>query len=151
MTDKVTLTNISTFVNDSSAATTYNNNLAAITSGFDNTLSLNGLAPNQMQANLDMNSFQILNLPPPGTVNSPARLADVVTNPTITVPAVGTFGATVPYLNGTNTWSGTQTFNSPVIHGSTDTFNGAATFNSSATFTSPLTGSAIVTGTNRHS
>ena len=99
MTDKVTLTPISTFVNDSSAATAYNNNLATITSGFDQCLFLNGTAPNQMQSQLDMNSNQIINLPAPSSINSPARLQDVVTNPTITVPTVGTSGATVPLLN----------------------------------------------------
>lgn len=33
--------------------------------------------PNSMDNNLDMNSFQILNLPAPATQNSPARLRDV--------------------------------------------------------------------------
>ena len=33
--------------------------------------------PNSMNNNLDMNSFQILNLPAPATQNSPARLRDV--------------------------------------------------------------------------
>ena len=77
MTDKVTLTNISTFVNDTSAATTYNANLAAITSGFDECLFLNGTAPNQMQSNLDMNSNRILNLPYPASSTEPVRLIDL--------------------------------------------------------------------------
>lgn len=114
MTDKVTLTPIGTFVNDTTAVNTYNNNLTTITSGFDGCLFLNGTAPNQMQSTLDMNSNRIINLPAPGSITEPARLQDVVTNPTITVPPTGTSGATVPYLNGNNTWSGTQTFNAAV-------------------------------------
>jgi len=79
MTDKVTLANVSSFQNDSSAVATVNANSAAITTAIDNTLSRDGTTPNQMNSELDMNSFQIINLPPPASSNSPARLADVVT------------------------------------------------------------------------
>lgn len=110
MADKVTLSNVTTFVNDSIAVTTINNNNAAITAAIDNTLSLNGQVPNQMQANLDMNSNHILNLPAPSSPNEPPRLIDVVSNPTIVVPGTGTSGHVVPFLDGNNTWSGTNTF-----------------------------------------
>ena len=65
--------------------------------------------------NLDMNSNQILNLPSPATTHSPARLIDVVSNPTISVPPVGTSGATVPLMNGNNTWSGINTFTANTV------------------------------------
>lgn len=40
-----------------------NANFATIEAAFENTLSRDGTAPNMMQANLDMNSYRILNLP----------------------------------------------------------------------------------------
>lgn len=110
MTDKITLTQLSSLENETTAINQINGNSVTIVAGFDNTLSRDGTSPNQMGANLDMNSFQILNLPSPGTVNSPARLVDVSTNPTITVPPTGTSGSTVPFLNGNNTWSGTNNY-----------------------------------------
>src|SRR5260370_30224305 len=95
-----------------------------------------------MFATLDMNSFQVLNLPSPATVNSPARLVDVVTNPTITVPAVGTSGAVVGLLNtnttesGNNTYSGTNSFTGPSnTFTNTVTMNGTVNFASLPTFT----------------
>lgn len=129
MTDKITLTQLSSLENETTAINQINGNSVTIVAGFDNTLSRNGTSPNQMGASLDMNSFQILNLPSPGTINSPARLIDVTTNPTISVPPTGTSGSTVPYLNGNNTWSGTNTYTS------TTTFNGTVTLPVSSVFT----------------
>lgn len=114
MAENVSLTSISGTSNLTTLANNINNNNAAITSAFTDVLSRSGVSPNQMNASLDMNSNQIINLPPPATINSPARLADVTTNPTITVPSVGTSGATVPLLNGNNTWSGTNTYTATV-------------------------------------
>lgn len=79
MTDKVNLTNLVNLQNETTAVNAINNNNAAIISAMDNTLSLDGTAPNQMQDNFDMNSFQILNLPTPATANSPLRLQDLET------------------------------------------------------------------------
>lgn len=111
---KITLSSLSNLQNETTAVGVINNNSAVITTAFDNTLSRDGTSPNQMGANLDMNSNQILNLPAPATVNSPARLIDVVSNPTITVPSIGTSGAFVGLLNGNNTYSGTSTFTNTV-------------------------------------
>lgn len=107
---KITLTDLANLQNENTAVNAINTNNTIIELAFDNTLSRDGTAPNQMVGNLDMNSNQIINLPPPGSNNSPARLVDVVTNPTITVPPTGTSGGTVPFLNGTNFWSGGQYF-----------------------------------------
>ena len=90
MADKVTLASVATFQNDTSAVAAINNNNALITTAFDNTLSRDGTSPNQMGSNLDMNNNQILNLPAPATVNSPARLIDVASNPTIVIPTIPT-------------------------------------------------------------
>ena len=145
MTDKVNLNTVSTFVNDTTAVSVFNNNVSAITSGFDNTLSLTPVAGtnNSMNGNLDMNSNQILNLPSPASMNSPARLVDVASNPTISVPPVGTSGATVPLLNANNTWtaSTTQTFGNELVSGLL-TVNGSTTLNS----TLSVVGNSIYTG-----
>jgi hypothetical protein len=114
---KITLTPVSNPQNLTSLASTINANNTVIQTAFDNTLSRDGTSPDQMTSNLDMNSNQILNLPAPATMNSPARMQDVASNPTVTVPAVGTSGAAVGLLNtgwtqsGNNTWSGSNTFN----------------------------------------
>lgn len=57
--------------------TAYNANNALIEAAFDNTLSRDGSTPNQMEANIDMNSHRVLNLSAPSTQSDAARLADV--------------------------------------------------------------------------
>src|SRR5258708_6939655 len=70
-----------------------------------------------MSSTLDMNNNQIINLPFPTTLNSPARLQDVTNAQNITIISAltGTSGHTVPFLDGTNTWSGIQTFNAGIL------------------------------------
>src|SRR5882757_1562743 len=119
---KITLTDLANLQNETTAVNAINANNAVIETAFDNTLSRDGTLPNQMSNTLDMNSNQILNLPAPSTINSPARLQDVVTNPTIVLPGTGTSGHVVPFLDGNNTWSGVDTFNvAPVIHNISNT------------------------------
>lgn len=93
---KVTLSTVSELQAFPSAAANINSNSATIEDAFDNTLSRDGTAPNQMQAPLDMNSQQIINLPNPATNLSPLRLQDLgdfIGGGTInTVPAGGTTG-----------------------------------------------------------
>lgn len=105
---KITLNSVADLTQTTTAQNTINANFASIQTAFDNTLSRGGTSPNQMQAVLDMNSNQIINLPAPSTPNSPARVVDVVTNPTIVLPGTGTSGHVVPYLDGTNTFSGSS-------------------------------------------
>lgn len=115
MAENISLNSVATFQNDTTAVNTVNNNFAAITSAFTDVLSRSGVTPNPMLSTLDMNSNQIINLPPPQTVNSPARLIDVTTPGviTITTATTGTSGHTVPFLDGTNTWSAPQTIALP--------------------------------------
>lgn len=138
MTDKVTLAPIANPQNLTSLATTLNANNAAITAAMDNTLSLNGLIPNQMQNNLDMNSNQILNLPAPAGPNSPARLVDVNSTVAINVPPTGTSGAVMGLLNTNNTYSGNDTFSGTVA------LNGAVTFGSTVTLPANSVGSSQI-------
>lgn len=60
---KVTLNNVGSLIDATTAATTINNNSSTITTAFDNTLSRDGTAPNTMSAPIDMNGKNILNLP----------------------------------------------------------------------------------------
>lgn len=93
---KVTLNGVGNLQDTTTAQTTINTNSQTIESAFDNTLSLDGTAPNEMQSVLDMNSYNIVNLPVPATANSPLRLQDLsdfTGGGTIsTIPAGGTTG-----------------------------------------------------------
>jgi hypothetical protein len=152
MTDKITLSPVGSLQDTTTAATTINQNFTTIQEAFDNTLSLDGTSPNQMESNLDMNSNQILNLPSPATINSPARLIDVVTNPTIIVPPVGTSGATVPLLNANNTFSGNNTFTGTTTLGPNNITSGNNTFTGNNTFsgTTTLGPNNLVAGNNTY-
>lgn len=103
---KITLNSIAS-LDTILAATTINTNMTTIQTAFDNTLSRDGTSPNQMQSNLDMNSFQIINLPDPVSGTSPLRVQDLnsyVTTTTtsgITVPNPTVVGQVV-FFNSTN-------------------------------------------------
>lgn len=101
---KITLNTVGDLTNFITAETVINNNSAAIEIASDNTLSRDGTTPNMMLSNLDMNSFQILNLPNPATTNSPLRLQDLnsfIGGGTIaTIPAGGTTGQVLSKTSG---------------------------------------------------
>jgi hypothetical protein len=54
-----------------------NANSDLIEEALENTLSRDGTSPNQMEANLDMNTNRILNLPAPENATEPLRLGDL--------------------------------------------------------------------------
>ncbi len=74
---KIVLDDLTSIQNDPTAVDTINDNSALIEAAFENTLSRDGTGPNQMLANLDMNSRKILNLPAPRSPLEPARLKDI--------------------------------------------------------------------------
>lgn len=115
MAENIVLNNVTTFTNDTTAVNTVNGNNTTITTAFTDCLSRSGVSPNQMISTLDMNNNQIINLPPPSTINSPARLIDVTAAGSITINTAltGTSGHVVPFLDGNNTWSGVNLFNPP--------------------------------------
>jgi len=76
---KLTLDDLANLDNPTSAVATINSNNADIEAALENTLSRDGTSPNSMQADLDMNSHRILNLPAPLSPNEPARLVDIPT------------------------------------------------------------------------
>lgn len=73
----VTINTVGSLIDTTTAAATINNNFIALKAALLNAVALDGTAPNQMNASLDMNSHQILNLPAPGTAQSPVRLEDI--------------------------------------------------------------------------
>lgn len=74
---KLELTDLANLESQTSAVQTINANSEAIEDAFENTLSRDGTTPNAMQANLDMDSNRILNLPEPLTNSEPLRLGDI--------------------------------------------------------------------------
>lgn len=74
---KLTLSDLVNPSNDSTLVSTINTNNALTETALDNTLSRNGASPNQMQADLDMNSNRILNLPEAVSASEPVRLGDL--------------------------------------------------------------------------
>lgn len=74
---KLTLSDLTNLSNPTSVVNTINNNSALTEAALENTLSRDGTAPNQMEADLDMNSNRILNLPAPTSVGEPIRLGDL--------------------------------------------------------------------------
>jgi len=79
MADKITLATVSELQAFPSAAANINSNSAIITAAMDNTLSRDGTSPNQMGANLDMNSFQILNIANLTLINVPTSSSGLPT------------------------------------------------------------------------
>src|SRR6266478_1379254 len=80
---KVTLNNVGSLIDATTAQTTINNNNNIIKTAFDNTLSRDGTSPNQMIAPLDMNSQRILNLPQASQPTDPVRLQEVGNAPAL--------------------------------------------------------------------
>lgn len=65
--------------------TKINANNDAIEAALENTLSRDGTSPNQMEANLDMNSNRILNLPSPQSATEPLRFEDAQSLSTVPI------------------------------------------------------------------
>jgi hypothetical protein len=99
---KLTLSDLTSLQNETSAMETINNNSDAIVTALENTLSRDGTSPNEMQSDLDMDDNRILNLPEPVDPTEPLRLADVAqftgaTGPTGPAgPSTGVEGPTGP-------------------------------------------------------
>lgn len=158
MSENITLGTVSSFANDSSAVAIVNSNSSNIATAFTDCLSLSGGQPNAMQSNLDMNKFQVLNLPPPATLLSPVRLTDVVTNgQTITVntlPVGGSTNALLHKNSGTNydaTWtltpSGLTSIGATTSTVTTSNVTGTSVYTGSGGGTTILQASATASGT----
>src|SRR6266576_708877 len=78
---KLTLQDLANLQNESTAVTTLKSNNDLTEIAMENTLSRDGLAPNQMLSNLDMNNYKIINLPDAISDQEPAtysQLTDIV-------------------------------------------------------------------------
>lgn len=71
---KVTLDDLTSLSNETSVVNTVNENNNLVEAAIENTLSRDGTSPNQMEANLDMNSNRILNLPYAASNTEPVTL-----------------------------------------------------------------------------
>lgn len=94
---KVTITDVANLQNENTAIATMKANNAAISAGFNNTLSLDGTAPNQMQATIDMNSNRIINLQDGIGLQEAVNVSQLnaITVGSGNVPAGGTTGQTL--------------------------------------------------------
>lgn len=140
---KVTLTTLANLQNETTATNAINANSATITTAFDNTLSRDGTAPNQMAANLDMNSFHVLNLPNPSTANEPLRfqdLSDFLNGGTVTNLPAG--GSTLDVLAKTSNTDYAVGWN-------THTGTGNIVYSTSPTLVTPTLGVASATTINK--
>jgi hypothetical protein len=73
---KLSLTDLANLTNESSVVAAINANNAAIEAAVEKTLSRDGTSPNSMDANLDMNSNRIQNLPAAVGDTEPVRKAE---------------------------------------------------------------------------
>jgi len=78
MADKLTPTTLTSMSNEAAFIAALNANFTAIANKLDTLVSRDGDTPNQMTADLDMNSKRLINLPAPLTANEPMRAGDVV-------------------------------------------------------------------------
>lgn len=147
---KLTLNNVADLRNSTTAAATINNNNDLIELALENTLSLDGTSPNEMQSDLDMNSKQVLNLPQPATANSALRLQDLndfVGGGTVTNIPVGGDAADILTKSSSADydveWENIGTILASV--GSTGT--GVVVLQTSPTITTPHISSIVNTGT----
>lgn len=103
---KITLNNVGSLIDTTTAQNTLNSNFSILQTAFDDTFSRDGTSPNTMVAPIDMNSNAIFNLPAPIGINSPLRLQDLTAftgGGTVSgVPAGGTTGQSLVKNSNTN-------------------------------------------------
>lgn len=86
------------------STTTINDNLNNLRNAFDNTLSLDGSTPNAMQADLDMNSYNVIN-------------ANVIDASTISMNGIAVVTDNIPYLGDSATNPATRLNGDPLETG----------------------------------
>ena len=113
----IILTNVGNLQDTTSAQNVINANSAAIVTAVEASYPFTG---GTLQGPVDMNSFQMLNLPVPATSNSPARLQDVI-NTSVpggiisNIPAGGIAGSSLTKFSGADYnygWSSSASNNS---------------------------------------
>lgn len=102
---KLSLTDLANLQNENTVVTAVNANNAAIEAAMEKTLSRDGTSPNQMSTNLDMNNYQVINLPAASGSTSPLRLQDFYDftgGAVANLPAGGTTGQSLAKNSNTN-------------------------------------------------
>lgn len=90
---KLTLSDVGTIL---TSGVTINANNSLVETALENTLSRDGTSPNQMEADLDLNSFRLINLGTPTSVLDAARLIDITAaGGAVGVTPTGTVGLVV--------------------------------------------------------
>jgi hypothetical protein len=150
---KIVLNNLNNLNNQHSATNTINNNNDAIETAFLNTLSRDGTTPNEMLADLDMNSNRILNLPAPVGDTEPVRKIDLETvsggSGAVVLDDLSDVILTTPANNDTLLFNGTNWVNHPEGGGGGDNTAEYLVKTADATLTSErvVTDTSSVTGT----
>ena len=93
---KLVTNDLVSLANQTTAIANINGNMTLIETAMENTLSRDGTSPNEMEANLDMNSHRITNLPAPIGLTEPVRLQDVADD--ITINIIDNSFAVSPYI-----------------------------------------------------
>lgn len=147
---KITLADLVNLENQTTAVNAINNNNTVLEAALTNTLSRDGTSPNQMNANLDMNSNHILNLPAPISADEPVRLTDIqdlTAGGTIvfnSIPVGGTTGQVLIKNSASNydvSWKNPTPVITPEMYGAVASPYGTAASSiadSTAAFTSAL-------------
>lgn len=130
---KITLNNVGSLIDATTAQTTINNNSAVVQTAFDNTLSRDGTSPNQMGSNIDMNSNRIVNLTNALSAQEPVTLQQL--NTLIGGGTITTGG--VPNGGVTNAALIKQSATNQDTKWSTPTGTGNSVYSTSPTITSP--------------
>jgi hypothetical protein len=113
----VTLTNIGSAQQITSASTTINTNNTNLVNALATALSTQPTSPNSMNTSLDMNNNQILNLPAPTTQDSPVRVADLSTSGNATI-VIGLQGPPTSIVGQYAKWAstdGTKLSSGPIL------------------------------------
>lgn len=135
---KITLNPVGSLIDATTAANTINANSATVVTAFDNTLSRDGTSPNQMLADLDMNSNRILNSPAPSNPNDLVRLQDLEA-------AASTSSLTPVTGTGAIVLQNTPTINTPIINTANLGSSSTATTKAQGTSDTTLATTAFVT------
>jgi len=118
---KVVVTNVENLGgNPNSAALAINENVQRVADALENTLSRDGASPNQMEAQLDMNGYRVINVGAPVNSNDAVRLVDLtgeIADIQGTTPSGGTTGQVLAKVSNDDydyAWVDVETYSPPI-------------------------------------
>lgn len=146
---KYTPTVLSNPSNEQTFVSQLNINFSTLATLLETFLSRDGTSPNMMEADLDMNSNRILNLPTPLLATEPLRLSDLTDflgDGSVAIPAGGTDGQVLTKQSATDgdvDWEDVTVFTTSAELAailSDETGTGVAVFSTSPTLVTPILG-----------